>query len=74
MDKERLLASLARMCDTSDDIMFEANAKILTFLQGKARVTIRIVFENEQSGADLLITNMTTLPDEERNLGKDQLA
>jgi predicted GNAT family N-acyltransferase len=69
MNMEQLLAALATVCDVSDDIMKVANAKILTFLRGRARVTIRIAFEDEQSGADLVITNMTTLPDAERNLG-----
>ena len=73
MDKERLIVALAEMCNVSYDMKSQANAKILTFLQGKARVTIRIVFEDEQSGADLLITNMTTLPDSQRNLGNGSI-
>jgi hypothetical protein len=69
MNKDQLLAALLGVCDVSEDIMGEANVKILTFLRGRARVTIRIAFEDEQSGADLLITHMTTLPDSECNLG-----
>ncbi len=69
MNKDHLLVALAEVCDVSNDIMRDANAKILTFLRGRARVTIRIVFEDEQSDADLLITNMTTLPDSKKNLG-----
>ncbi len=66
MNKDHLLVALAEVCDVSNDIMRDANAKILTFLRGRARVTIRIVFEDEQSDADLLITNMTTLPDSKK--------
>lgn len=73
MNKEGFLVVLAEMCDVSDDIMRQATARILTFTRGRARVTIRILFEDEQSGADILFTNMTTLPDEERNLGNGSI-
>ena len=40
----------------------------VTFTFGKAVVTLRIVL-NDYSGADLVITNMTTLPDSEKDKG-----
>lgn len=44
------------------------NAHILTFPFGEAVTTIRIVL-HDSSGADLAITNMTTLPSTEKRKG-----
>ena len=74
MDKQHLLTSVGQICDISSDILRVADANILTFMRGRARVTIRILFNDEQSGADLVITNMTTLPDTEKNLGNGSAA
>ena len=74
MKKERLLAELRQICDVKDDWLKESNAYMLTFWRGRARVSIRIAFEDEQSGADLLFTNMTTQPDSEKNLGNGSVA
>jgi GNAT superfamily N-acetyltransferase len=42
---------------------------ILTFCFDLARVTIRVIFNDENSGADLAVTNMVTLPESERGKG-----
>lgn len=45
-------------------------AQILTFNFGEAVTTIRVEFEDRQSGADMVITNMTTLPEKHRGRGR----
>jgi hypothetical protein len=50
------------------DSMGEQDAYILTFTLEDATTTIRIKF-NDYSGSDLVITNMTTLPDEKKGSG-----
>ncbi|MBP6881805.1 MAG: hypothetical protein KBC35_04230 [Candidatus Pacebacteria bacterium] len=42
---------------------------IITFYLNGATVTFRIVFNDEDSGADMAITNMTTQPAERRSKG-----
>jgi predicted GNAT family N-acyltransferase len=42
---------------------------IVTFRFKKVIVTLRIIFSDENSGADMAITNMTTLPESERGRG-----
>lgn len=74
MNKQQLLTELERICDVSGDVLRVANANIFSFIRGRARVTIRVLFDDEQSGADLVITNMTTLPDAEKNLGNGSAA
>jgi hypothetical protein len=59
---------LENICSVRPD-SFEARAFILTFSFGDATTTIRIVFDDEQSKADMVITNMTTLPDTKKNKG-----
>ena len=47
----------------------ERNASIFTFPFEGGKTTIRIAVNDEQSGADLIITNMTTLPDSMKRKG-----
>ncbi len=50
------------------DPMREKDAHILKFPRAEAITTVRIVF-NDYSGADLIITNMTTLPESQTGKG-----
>lgn len=50
------------------DPMREKDAYILKFSSAEAVTTVRIVF-NDYSGADLIITNMTTLPESQTGKG-----
>ena len=56
-----LLELLKKHCEVARD-RFESKAFIAKFSFGEAVVSIRIVLEDQQSGAELVITNMTTLP------------
>lgn len=55
-------------CKVERDTL-EDNAYILTFRFGGATTTIRIVLDDRQSGADMVITNMTTLPEADQRRG-----
>lgn len=50
------------------DLMRQAGAYVLKFPNSGAVTTIRIVL-NDYSGADLVITNMTTLPSDQTGKG-----
>lgn len=65
--------ALKTICDTSPD-RFVANAYWLTFRFQTAVTTIRIIFEDEQTGADITISHMTTLPDSEKGNGHGSTA
>ncbi len=55
------LEALSHTCTIEKDD-FGQDAFILSFSEKEAVTTIRIEFNDWQSGADLVITNMTTLP------------
>lgn len=52
-----------------DRLCWNRNARVLTFEYGEAVTTIRIVFNDEDSGAELALTHMTTFPESERGHG-----
>lgn len=56
------LEKLAEICAITPD-SFELKALVLTFTFSGAVTTIRVAFDDEQSGAQMVITNMTTLPE-----------
>lgn len=55
-----LAASLGKICEVTLDL--EMGSRITKFCYGEVVVTIRVVFADQQSGAEMAITNMTTLP------------
>jgi hypothetical protein len=57
-----------RGCEIEQD-PFAIDARIFTFRFEHAKVTIRVVFWDIQSGADVTFTNMTTLPEAETRKG-----
>lgn len=61
------LAALQGFCSPEPDL--EAGSWKLTFVFDRAVTTIRVVFDDFQTGADMVITNMTTLPDTETGKG-----
>ena len=63
-----LFDSLLKDCRIAKD-RIEHDAYILQFRYPNATTTIRIVLDDRQSGADVAITNMTTLPGTERGGG-----
>lgn len=62
-----VIESLAALCELKPDR--EVKAHILTFRSGETTTTIRVVFDDRQSGAQMVITNMTTLPYSEQRKG-----
>jgi hypothetical protein len=64
---EPLQKSAMMTCDVARDR--EVDAYVLTFQAEGAVITVRVILEDEQSGADMVITNMTTLPDEAKGKG-----
>ena len=62
------LEKLSPLCEIRKD-KYERNAHYLTFRSRPAVVTIRVVFDDPQSGADMVITNMTTMPGHKRGKG-----
>ncbi len=66
--KPDCLDSLSQICIAEVD-RFGEEAYILRFNSENAKITIRVVLNDKQSGADLIITNMTTLPESERGKG-----
>jgi hypothetical protein len=58
------LSGLSGFCGVSQDR--EIGSWILKFPAGNAETTIRVIFEDRQSGADMVIAAMTTLPDAEK--------
>ena len=66
--------SLSRICHVERD-RFTKDVYILTFKnKGEGRTTIRVGFDDEQSGAEMVITNMTTLPSSARGAGHGSTA
>lgn len=62
------LETLAEYCEIEPDRR-GAGAFELRFRVGLAVTTIRVVFDDAQSGAQMVITNMTTLPPGRRREG-----
>lgn len=62
------LTSLCECCVAQPDPIVEYS-NILTFRFNHVLVTFRIIFTDEDSGADLAITNMTVLPAHKRGSG-----
>ena len=58
------IGSLDTICETYPDRgpCPSPKVRILKFKINSAVVTVRVASDDEQSGADLIITNMTTLP------------
>ncbi len=59
---------LAKICILRKE-RFERDAYVLSYNFTTSVVTIRIVLNDEQSGAEIAITNMTTLPCSEMRKG-----
>ena len=67
-DRQKVLLPLLRgVFEVKGDR--ECGTYILKSRLGKATTTLRVGLADEQSGADIVITNMTTLPDTEKNKG-----
>ncbi len=70
------MVSLERLnvfCSIVSDRL-EANTYILRFRFGNVQVTMRITFGDQQSGAEMVIVNMTTLPKDSRGAGVGSIA
>ena len=68
--KESILRLALRV---KEDNRYFGNATILTFTPVKGvTVTLRFKLKDEQSGADIAITNMTVKPDSEIHKGHDR--
>jgi len=66
--------SLSQICHVKRD-RFAKDVYILTFeYEGGVRTTIRVGFNDKQSGAEMVITNMTTLPLSARGAGHGSVA
>lgn len=65
---EKALDRLDELCAVRHEMRSCEKAYILEFLLGPATVTVRILLKNH-SGAQLVITNMTTLPEEKMHRG-----
>lgn len=67
---DALLKSLEKFGATFTADKHERDAYIVqfNFEQGEIKTTLRIIF-HDQTGSDIVITNMTTLPDEAKGKG-----
>jgi GNAT superfamily N-acetyltransferase len=66
LTEQRLIESLGSVCQVKNDrLLSNTHGRILTFKNNLACTTIRIIFEGE----NLVITNMTTLPEKQRGRG-----
>ncbi len=66
---EKLLESLEKFGATITADKFESGAYIVQFnFEEEIKTTLRILF-HDTTGSDLVITNMTTLPDEAKGKG-----
>lgn len=62
------ILALSKICGVERD-RFGQEAYILRFSKEACSTTVRIALNDEQSGADLIIINMTTLPESEQHKG-----
>ena len=62
------IEELKKYCSITVD-RHERGAYVLSFSFGEAVTTVRVVFMDVQSGADMAITHMTTLPAKKRQNG-----
>ena len=64
---------LHRICKVAKDRIGSRQTFILTFSYPSAVVTIRVILD-DRTGADIVITNMSVLPESRRRMGYGQTA